>query len=104
MSGWRTDLERLKECYQSTDRLSEVLGYERNRVRQVLDGASDPGEELKRSITEHMEILAKQNTIAFDIAIRCIQTLEWVIERDPEPEEIKERKEKIQEMTEQLLD
>jgi len=104
MSDWQTDLAVLTECYDSAQGLSNELGYERDRVRTCLEAPAEAGEGFQAAVTEHRRKLKKQNQVALDLAIRCIQTLEWVMENDPDADEIEDKKQRIQEMTAELCD
>jgi len=64
MSTWRSDFERLLECYPSYAALADQLGVSRSRLQKVHSKAQEAGAGLKEAVIEHREQIKSEHTIA----------------------------------------
>lgn len=64
MSDWRTDFERLQECYSSYAALADQLGVSRSMVQKVAKGTEEAGEDFREAVREHREQIQAEHTIA----------------------------------------
>lgn len=61
---WRTDLNRLAECYPTWRALAEEIGWSPTTVREIYNSDRPAVPEFKEAVREHREQLKHEHTIA----------------------------------------
>jgi methyl-accepting chemotaxis protein len=101
---WRTDLERLRECYPSISALAEAAGLGFDQLRQVIQGTNAASEEVKTALREHRETLQEEHVVAKEIGHYALQMIEGYRNGGYTDEQLTRMKETLQDKIDKLCD
>jgi hypothetical protein len=101
---WRTDLERLRECYPDLPALARAIGVEVSRLRQVANGVNRASENVKAALREHRETLQEEHVVAKEIGHYALQMIQGYRDGGYTDEQLARMEETLQEKIDKLCD
>lgn len=80
MSDWKTDFERLRECYPTWDALGRSVGVDGKTLRQMKIDGREPTDAQKTAFADERQRIRDEHRIGGDIAVYALQLIEYIRE------------------------
>jgi len=99
---WRTDLERLRECYPDLSTLARAIGVKVSRLRQVANGVNCASEKVKNALREHRETLQEEHVVAKEVGHYALQMVQGYRDGGYTDEQLDRMEETLQDKIDKL--